>query len=162
MHFTAIFRATASGFFNELPNYLFYPKSRGENLTRNCGLFYSISTVIFLAAVLSNIRKRLLCPFRPCNTFSVTSTIFFKQFFRLQTPILHGEPLDEGGVSRMMGLLHALNRRLASTGFLALTDHPTLADLAIFVTVSAVEAMQFMDMVRAKITHLLFTDNFYP
>ena len=62
----------------------------------------------------------------------------------------------------MMGLLHALNRRLASTGFLALTDHPTLADLAIFVTVSAVEAMQFMDLVRAKTAPLLFTENFCP
>ncbi len=160
MHFTAIFRATASGFSNEVSNYLFYPNSRGENLTRNCGLFYSICTVIFWPPFCPTSVKDfyvLSMQHLFCNLDNI-----FKQFFRPQTPILHGEPLDEGGVSRMMGLLHALNRRLASTGFLALTDHPTLADLAIFVTVSAVEAMQFMDMVRAKITHLLFTDNFYP
>ncbi len=86
MHFTAIFRATASGFSNEVPNYLFYPNSRGGNLTRNCGLFYSICTVIFLATLLSNIRKRLLCPFRPCNTFSVTSTIFLAIFSSIHRP----------------------------------------------------------------------------
>ncbi len=81
MHFTAIFRATASGFSNEVPNYLFYPKSRGGNITRNCGLFYSICTVIFLAAVLSNIRKRLLMSFSSmqhlfCNLNNIFWTVF--------------------------------------------------------------------------------------
>ncbi len=40
-----------------------------------------------------------------------------------------------------MGLLHFLNRRLSSgTGYMALTDHLTVADLAIFVSVTVLRA----------------------
>ena len=53
---------------------------------------------------------------------------------------MHGEEVDDSSRSKMMGLLHFLNRRLSSTGYLALTDHLTLADLAIYVSIAVLRA----------------------
>ena len=63
-------------------------------------------------------------------------------YFPMQYPLLAGDPVDDSCRNAMMGQLHFLNKRLASTGYIALTDGITLADLAVYVTVSAIAATQ--------------------
>lgn len=46
----------------------------------------------------------------------------------------------------MMGLLHQLTKRLSATGFMAQTESMTLADLAIYVTISTLNAINIIPL----------------
>jgi len=54
--------------------------------------------------------------------------------------------VTEGDIGKVMGLLHFLNKKLAATGYLAQTEHMTLADLAVFSMVSTLSAVQVVDL----------------
>ncbi len=63
-----------------------------------------------------------------------------------QHPLLQGHPVNEIAQGKMMGVLHSLNKHLASASYMALPDSFTLADVAVFVVVSTIHASKVIGL----------------
>ncbi len=56
-------------------------------------------------------------------------------------PVLRGQAIDEVAKNSLMAVLHFLNRKLAFTGFVAGTEALSVADLALYATVSTLQML---------------------
>ena len=69
-----------------------------------------------------------------------------KNIYLHKLPVLHGQAVEEENLNSIMGLLHLLTKRVAITGYMAMTEKLSLADLSIFVMITTLDAIELVDL----------------